>query len=90
MFQVRIISLSVMLVRVTLYVLMKTPEQPSPSAQEVYQQNYARVCELLITIAGKIEADYNATEPKDWADVGNMGHTIEVLQDIAEFLGASA
>ncbi len=65
---------------------MKTPEQ-LPSAQEAYEQNYTRVCELLIGIAENIEANHDAPKSKDWADVGNLGHTIEVLQNIAEFLG---
>ncbi len=69
---------------------MKTPEQSSPTAQEAYERNYMQVEDLIVRIANKVHTDYHSNQPKDWADVGNLGHTIEVLQDIAEFLGASA
>ncbi len=67
---------------------MKTSEQPSPSAQEAYERNHAETYELILRIASKIEANYNANKPKDWADVGSLAHVKEQLTNIAEFIGA--
>ena len=67
---------------------MTSPEQSSPSAQEAYEQQYLAVCELILSIGRKLESDHESTRPKHWGDVGNLGHTKEVLQDLGDFLGA--
>jgi len=67
---------------------MKTPEQQSSSAQEAYERNHTETCELILRIASKIEANYNASKPKDWADAGSFAHVKEQLTNIAEFISA--
>ena len=67
---------------------MKTPEQPTPSAQEAYEQHYFETCDLILRIAGRLETIHDASQPKNWADVGDLGHVKEDLTHIAEFLGA--
>ncbi len=66
---------------------MTTPEQPSPSAQEAYRQNYREICELMLRINNKLYTDYHNLDEPTWADVGDQGHVIEVLKDLSEFLG---
>ncbi len=66
---------------------MSTPERPS-SAQEAYEQNYAVVCELILSIGRKLESDHESTRPKHWGDVGDLGYAKEVLQSLGDFLGA--
>ncbi len=63
-------------------------ERLPSSAQEAYEQRYAEVCELMLSIGRKLEADHESTRTKDWGDVGNLGHVREVLQDLGDFLGA--
>jgi len=66
---------------------MTTPEQPSPSAQEAYRQNYGEICDLMLRINDKLYTDAHTDEPKTWESVGSQEHVIEVLKDLAEFLG---
>jgi len=66
---------------------MKTPEQPASSAQETYQRKYTETCDLILNIVSKLEALYNDSQPKNWADVGSLEHINEELAHITEFLG---
>ncbi len=77
------------LVRAKLWVraITTTPEQPSPSAQEAYRQNYGEICELMLRINGKLYAEANDGQQKTWAQVGDQERVIEVLKDLTEFLG---
>ena len=63
-------------------------EQLPSSAQETYEQRYAEVCELMLSIARKLETDHESMKQKTWGEVGNLGHAKEVLQDLGDFLGA--
>ena len=67
---------------------MNTPEQPTPSPQEAYRQNYREICDLMLRINGKLYADAHNQQPKTWAQVGDQGHIIELLQELDEFLGS--
>jgi hypothetical protein len=70
---------------------METPNQettPQQTAQEAYEQNHRVLSELLSRIGNRLGEIRISDEPKTWPQVGDQGHAIEVLQNLADFLGA--
>ncbi len=41
----------------------------------------------MLRINDKLYTDAHTDEPKTWESVGSQEHVIEVLKDLAEFLG---
>ncbi len=66
-----------------------TPEsQPQQTAQEAFEQDYQEILDVLAAIKNKVNEYHNDGRPKNWSDVGSLGHVTEELNNIAEFLGA--
>ncbi len=56
------------------------------TAEEVFNERKAEAETLLKTLITKIEADGKG-ENINWGHAGSMGHVIEELESINEFLG---
>lgn len=66
----------------------QTPERSPQNSEEAFQQKYRQVCDLMLRINGKLYHQAHDQEPKDWADVGNLDHTVAELEELATFLDA--
>jgi hypothetical protein len=64
-----------------------TPEQSAQSPEIAYRQNYTEICKLMLSINNKLYAQANDGQPKNWSQIGDQGHVIEVLHELTTFLG---
>ena len=53
---------------------------------KAYSQAQAEALELLAKIQLEVAKPYRTNTRDTWGQVGNLGHVVEVLDDLAKFL----
>ena len=67
---------------------MEQDPQPHVTAQEAYEQQYQELSNVMAHVFNKIIGHHDSNREKTWAAVGDLGHIIEIMQELDEFLGA--
>lgn len=67
---------------------MPSPEYtPSPeTAEEAFELRYRELSRLMARVSNQIVGLHNSNRKKTWADVGDLGQIIEVMQELDKFL----
>jgi hypothetical protein len=66
---------------------MEQYPQPDETAQEAYEQRYQELTKVTARVFNKIIGHRDNNREKTWAEVGDLGHIIEMMQELDEFLG---
>lgn len=62
------------------------PEQPQ-TAEQAYEQQYEVLSRVMARVFNKVIGHHDSSSEKNWAHVGDLGHIIEVMNELDEFLG---
>lgn len=61
--------------------------EPHETAEEAFEQRYQELSQVTARVFNKIIGLHDSNREKTWADVGDLGHIIEAMKELDEFLG---
>lgn len=60
--------------------------QHPETAEEAFEQQYQELSRLIACVFKKMTERHESKRTKNWADVGDLGHSIEIMRELDEFL----
>jgi hypothetical protein len=61
---------------------------PGDTPENVYEQNYAMLLELMGRINGRLATKRRSDLPRGWEHIGEQEEIMAMLQSVADYLGA--
>lgn len=68
---------------------MPSPEyiQPPETAEEAFEQSYQELSRVTARVINKIVGLHDSNREKTWADVDDLEHVAELMQELDKLLG---